>query len=77
MNEGYCPKYMACRLINNNIPEFPGPHEKYLSKFCQAGEQNWSMCKRYQTAIELGECPDFLLPDSRLGLKEIIDKMGI
>ncbi len=77
MSSEICPKKEVCRLINDMIPEFPGPHDKYLADYCLSGKNNWSKCKRYQTATELGECPDFLLPDTKMSLPEIIDKMDI
>lgn len=75
MEEAICPSYNSCYLIKeehsivNNADRI-----SYINKYCKAGEEKWSKCKRLQTKNALNFCPDFVLPDTLLTPDEIIDK---
>jgi hypothetical protein len=72
----FCPNHSNCqiRLIDGFASDPPG-RDFYEFTYCLAGENNWSLCKRYQTKRALNLCPDFIMPDSALSLEEILDKL--
>jgi|APDOM4702015023_1054809.scaffolds.fasta_scaffold86694_2 hypothetical protein len=53
----------------------PEKKDSYIHSFCEAGEENWCRCKRYQTKKTLNLCPDFVMPDSLITTDEILDKL--
>ncbi len=70
-----CTNYSTCPLINNSgfISE-PGHKDHYIKKYCRAGDNNWSKCKRYLMKRRWQFCPDFVLPDTPGSTDEILDK---
>lgn len=71
-----CPNHKGCQVINiEGFVESAGVRDFYISDFCEASQDKWSECKRFQTKRALAFCPDFVLPDSNLTLDEIIDKI--
>lgn len=75
MSNHLCPNIKGCRLV---IAAVVVPDDKrrneYLTTYCKAGEEKWSLCKRFITKQKLNFCPDFVLPDTQLTPDEIIDK---
>jgi len=75
MTKNTCPNYNSCRLVN--APEFVYGklnREEYIATYCVVDEQKWKSCKRFLAKQNMGFCPDFVLPDTRLTIEEIIDK---
>ena len=75
MEMNFCPNYKGCQIINvENFVESKEKKEFYIKNFCEAEESEWSKCRRYQTKEILNFCPEFVLPDSKLTVDEILDK---
>jgi len=75
MDSKICANYEVCRLVAAEDYEIDlAEKNDYIEKFCTAGVNKWTSCKRYITKSELNFCPDFVLPDTALSPKEIIDK---
>lgn len=76
MEDPYCcPNMKTCRLVSQ--PEFNTgitARDVYLDIFCRSKSQKWLECKRYITKMNLGFCPDSVLPDTKMTPEEIIDK---
>lgn len=70
-----CPNMANCQIINEKgfVPD-EQIKQQYVSHYCIAGEENFSICKRYQTKQTLGFCPDFVFPDSTYNIDEIMEK---
>jgi hypothetical protein len=76
VNTPFCPNYTGCQIINiEGFISDPVKKDLFISVFCEAGKENWSQCKRYQTKNELNLCPDFVMPDSAYTTDEILDKL--
>ena len=75
MSTQQCPNIGTCRLVTTEdvVPDIE-KKEKIMIDWCRQGEDRWSECKRYHTKKELGFCPDFVVPDTKLSVDEIIDK---
>lgn len=72
----FCPNHKGCQIIN--LEGFIKSNEiknNYISNYCEAGEEKWSNCKRFQTKKALNFCPDFILPDTNLTLDQIFEKI--
>lgn len=76
MQNKICPNYTGCQIIN--VDGFV-KNEKikifYISEFCKSDSGYWQNCKRFQTKNELNLCPDFVMPDTKLTIDEILDKL--
>jgi len=75
MDSKICTNYKVCRLVvGSDYVIEDDKKQAYIESYCEAGVNNWTSCKRYITKSELNFCPDFVLPDTTLSPKEIIDK---
>jgi hypothetical protein len=74
MEPNICPKTPKCPIFNGILKgtEFT---ETYKSLYCEAGEEGRNRCKRYQVAMNVGKCPDNILPNSSRTVEEIIQAM--
>lgn len=72
----YCPNYGDCKLVQTDlvIKDDEVLKAKYIADYCTSDKEVWEACKRYQTRMELHFCPNFVLPDTRLSIDEIMDK---
>ena len=69
--ENHCPKYQKCPLFNDNLLVRQSSADAYKNLYCRAGMDRWAECKRYQTSEALGQCPDFVMPNSTATVEEI------
>ncbi len=69
-----CPKTPKCRLFNNNLLKRPETIEIYKSGYCN-NRARYKECKRFIVSETVGQCPDFVLPNSSLSLDEIFERM--
>lgn len=70
-----CPSMINCQLVL--IPDFAGSDEQrknYIQKYCQSETKKWEDCKRFIVKNTLNFCPDFVMPDNKLSIDEIMDK---
>lgn len=75
METTICSNFNTCRLVNAEDYKIdPKQKELYIETYCKASIEKWSTCKRFITKKELSFCPDFVLPNTKLSLDEIIDK---
>jgi hypothetical protein len=71
----HCPNYPNCQLINTKgFVESETPRERYIREYCSDPGEMWKNCTRFRTHSALDFCPDFVLPDSRLSMDEIMDR---
>jgi len=69
-----CPKTPNCRLFNGEILKREGAAETYKNLFCRSKEK-YHQCKRYIVSEKVGDCADFIMPNSSLSIEDIIDRM--
>ena len=73
MTDPFCPNLNNCKFINsaevNGLPE----RDYYMSHYCRSNDSCWKNCKRFEIKAVLGFCPDFVLPDSRMTIDQIIE----
>ena len=75
MSEPYCPNYASCKLVKANKLEIgDNVRQLYLEKYCSTNSDAWKSCKRFQCKEAIHFCPDFVLPDTKLSIDEIIDQ---
>mgnify|MGYP001191482619 FL=1 len=75
MTDGQCPNMNTCRLVRTDeVEPDRDKREHYINRWCKGLEEDWNKCKRYQVRKELGLCADFVVPDTGLGIEEIMDK---
>ena len=73
--ETYCPNFQICRLVTTDeVVDNHDRKERYISQFCHSYHNDWETCKRFITKNALQACPDFVLPDSKMSVAEILDK---
>ena len=75
MEKDFCPKFRKCPLFNGLLLKRKGSEESYKKLYCEAGEEKWTMCKRYQTSEKVGKCADWILPNCSYTLDQIVEKM--
>lgn len=69
-----CPNYINCQLIKKeHLVQDQSIRRKYIRDFCLGESGNWENCQRYLTKKALNFCPDFVLPDSKWSVNEILD----
>ena len=75
MTEPDCPNYKHCKLVNTTtLPVEEEKRQRYMRDYCQQGKERWGDCARYTTRMELFFCPDFVMPDTPLTTREILEK---
>ncbi|MFC2107489.1 hypothetical protein ACFLRY_04040, partial [Bacteroidota bacterium] len=65
-----------CKLVQSNlvINDNEDLRLTYIESYCIGKEDVWDLCKRFQTRMKLQFCPNFVLPDTKLSIDEIMDK---
>ncbi|MFO7722588.1 MAG: hypothetical protein R6V49_05115 [Bacteroidales bacterium] len=64
MSHYTCPNITTCRLMANpDLRVSADTIRAYEDRFCR-NKEGYHHCKRHQVKLELGFCPDFVLPDS-------------
>jgi hypothetical protein len=72
----FCPKKNGCPLFNDRIFIRKSYGEVYKKLYCTAGKERWTQCRRYQVIEKLGQCADFIMPNSRASFEEIEAKLN-
>jgi len=68
-----CPKASACNLYNDKILYGHSHENVYKLMYCTTCR--YKECKRYQTYRQAGECPDFVMPNSKYQTDHILRKI--
>lgn len=74
MEDNQCPNAAACILIHRKGFVDESKKAFYTAHYCFAETNGFKACKRYQTALTLHFCPDFVFPDSLFTTDEILTK---
>jgi hypothetical protein len=69
-----CPKIPACPIFNGILKGTEFTHV-YRKKYCEAGEEGRSQCRRFQVAKVTGKCPPNILPNSVKTVEDIVNEM--
>lgn len=75
MSDPYCPNITTCALVKKI--DFLTDHvlrDHYIKTYCKSTSPNYEVCTRFTTKRTINFCPDFVLPDTRMTIDEIIDK---
>lgn len=67
-----CKYSERCPIYNGILRSRKMTIQAYMDSFCNAGEENWSKCKRFQIAEIYGSCPPEILPNDRRNIDDII-----
>jgi len=76
METQLCKNYEKCPIYNGILKDKVATSSSYKNHYCEAGEQGWSLCKRYLVKEKTGKCPPNLLPNSTQSIDDIIIKMN-
>ncbi len=73
-----CPNLENCILIRS-IGKVDSTQDlmQFKINYCEEPSENWKNCARYNTSIVLDFCPDFVQPNSKMTIDEIIDMYEI
>ncbi len=74
--ENICKNFEKCPIYTGVLSGKEITGKGYKIKYCEAGEQGWSSCKRYQVKELTGKCPTDLLPNSFKDIESIIKEMA-
>jgi hypothetical protein len=70
---GKCPKVLQCEVLNNDLLKRQATIDKYKKLFCEAGKIKYHLCKRYQLFEKAGKCANFIMPDTKYPVDDIIE----
>lgn len=75
MDHKFCSNINTCRMVSTElvVPD-ETIKEQYINNWCRQTEETWLSCKRFDTKKALGFCPDFVVPDTKLSIDEIVEK---
>jgi len=74
-NQTYCPNFQTCRLVATEEITVSGKQKKlYIDRYCHSYQNEWESCKRFITKNALQVCPDFVLPDTKLTVDQILHR---
>lgn len=68
-----CTKGSICNLYKNKILKGIGSEDVYKSLYCNTA--GFKKCRRYQIFELAGECPDFIMPNSKHNTDYILRKI--
>ncbi len=74
--DNICKKFEKCPIYSGILVGKEFTSKSYKNQYCEAGNDGWESCKRYQVSEKNGEVPPDLLPNSKLSVDEIIEKMN-
>lgn len=76
MGTQLCKNFEKCPIYAGVLKDKLATSTGYKKQYCEAGEQGWLACKRYQVKERTGKCPPNLLPNSIQSIEEIINSMN-
>ncbi len=72
-----CENSAKCPIFSGMLQGKEFTQQAYRSKYCEAGEAGWELCKRYLTKAKYDACPPNLLPNSGMNLEAIAEKYAL
>ena len=72
-----CKNFEKCPIYSGILVGKEITSKGYKAKYCDAGEQGWGTCKRFQVKELTGKCPVDLLPNSFKDIAAIIKDMSM
>lgn len=70
-----CPKYEKCPLFNSKLLERQQSTDTYKALYCKAGKAKYETCMRFKVSMKFGTVPDFVLPNSKMTMEQIGERM--
>jgi hypothetical protein len=70
--ENNCPRVEKCALFQKDLLYNKDSEKWYHKLYCHNGEEGMKKCLRYNVFLELGYCPDELLPFTTKSFEEVI-----
>jgi hypothetical protein len=70
-----CVKAAKCPIYSGVLASNAVLIQTYKNLYCENGKTGREKCKRYQVATLAGSCPPDILPNSKLSVDDIINKM--
>lgn len=76
-NQDKCPNAANCQILHKDgFVANEQTKEFYRNHFCRIDTaEGYFSCMRFITKQELGFCPDFVFPDSKMTIDDIITKI--
>ena len=67
-----CERSAKCPIYNEILKSNEIMIDTYKGLYCNAGQENYSKCKRYQVSKIIGWCPGNILPNSQISIEDIV-----
>ena len=75
MNTNVCEKVEKCPIYLGILKSNEMLTRTYKNLFCENGVEGKNKCVRYQVAKVMGSCPPNILPNTKVSVEEIVEKM--
>ena len=75
MNTNICEKVEKCPIYLGILKSNEMLTQTYKYLFCEKGVEGKNKCVRYQVAKIMGVCPPNILPNTKVTVEEIVEKM--
>lgn len=75
MNKSICEKIEKCPIYQGILRSNEVLTKTYKKLFCENGIEGKNECVRYKVAKVMGVCPPDILPNTKVSVEEIIEKM--
>ena len=75
--EAICKNYEKCPIYSGVLVGKDVTAKSYKRQYCEAGEQGWTACKRFQVKERTGKCPPDLLPNSFKDIEAIVAEISM
>ena len=72
-----CKNYEKCPIYSGVLTGKEITSKNYKLRYCEAGEDGWLACKRFQVKELTGKCPPDLLPNSFKDVETIMKEMNL
>lgn len=72
-----CPSHEKCPIYTGMLQGKEMTAKSYRAKYCEAGEEGRSECRRWQVKQKFGKCPENVLPNSFDSVEDIGKKFNL
>jgi hypothetical protein len=75
--EKICKNSLKCPIYSGVLKDLTYTASAYKQLYCDAGDQGWGKCRRFQVKERTGKCPENLLPNALKTVEQIIEQYNL